>query len=84
MAQDSLNRFYWPSLMMFGPHDSESAHSAKSMKWKIKRDVRDRGYSIQKVLDSIVKREEDFNEFIRPQKEHADLIVKFSNRNSCK
>ena len=25
MAQDSLNRFYWPSLMMFGPHDSESA-----------------------------------------------------------
>ena len=41
MAQDSLNRFYWPSLMMFGPHDSESAHSARSMKWKIKRETND-------------------------------------------
>jgi ring-1,2-phenylacetyl-CoA epoxidase subunit PaaA len=41
MAQDSLNRFYWPSLMMFGPHDSDSAHSAKSMQWKIKRETND-------------------------------------------
>lgn len=41
MAQDSLNRFYWPALMMFGPHDSESAHSAQSMKWKIKRETND-------------------------------------------
>jgi ring-1,2-phenylacetyl-CoA epoxidase subunit PaaA len=41
MAQDSLNRFYWPSLMMFGPHDSESAHTAKSMQWKIKRQTND-------------------------------------------
>ena len=41
MAQDALNRFYWPSLMMFGPHDAESAHSAKSMKWKIKRQSND-------------------------------------------
>jgi ring-1,2-phenylacetyl-CoA epoxidase subunit PaaA len=41
MAQDALNRFYWPSLMMFGPHDSESAHSAKSMRWKIKRETND-------------------------------------------
>ncbi len=41
MAQDALNRFWWPSLMMFGPHDSESAHSAKSMKWKIKRESND-------------------------------------------
>ena len=41
MAQDSLNRFYWPSLMMFGPHDSESAHSAMSMRWKIKRETND-------------------------------------------
>jgi ring-1,2-phenylacetyl-CoA epoxidase subunit PaaA len=37
MAQDALNRWWWPSLMMFGPHDSDSAHSAKSMRWKIKR-----------------------------------------------
>ena len=37
MAQDALNRFWWPSLMMFGPSDAESQHSAQSMKWKIKR-----------------------------------------------
>lgn len=41
MAQDALNRFYWPALMMFGPHDSESAHSAQSMQWKIKRETND-------------------------------------------
>ena len=37
MAQDALNRWWWPSLMMFGPHDSESPHTEQSMKWKIKR-----------------------------------------------
>src|SRR4030088_77082 len=37
MAQDAVNRWWWPSLMMFGPHDSESPHSEQSMKWKIKR-----------------------------------------------
>jgi len=41
MAQDALNRFWWPSLMMFGPHDSESAHSSQSIKWKIKRKTND-------------------------------------------
>lgn len=37
MAQDALNRFWWPSLMMFGPNDAESPNSQLSMKWKIKR-----------------------------------------------
>jgi ring-1,2-phenylacetyl-CoA epoxidase subunit PaaA len=37
LAQDALNRFWWPSLMMFGPNDDESPNSAQSMKWKIKR-----------------------------------------------
>ena len=37
MAQDALNRFWWPSLMMFGPNDANSKHSAQSMQWKIKR-----------------------------------------------
>ena len=37
MAQDALNRWWWPSLMMFGPHDSDSTHSEQSMAWKIKR-----------------------------------------------
>lgn len=41
MAQDALNRWWWPALMMFGPHDAESAHSARSMKWKIKRKSND-------------------------------------------
>ena len=37
MAQDALNRWWWPSLMMFGPSDKESLHTADTMKWKIKR-----------------------------------------------
>ena len=37
MAQDALNRWWWPSLMMFGPPDAESTHSQQSMKWGIKR-----------------------------------------------
>ncbi|MBK6628587.1 MAG: 1,2-phenylacetyl-CoA epoxidase subunit A [Flavobacteriales bacterium] len=41
MAQDAMNRWWWPSLMMFGPNDAQSAHSAESMKWKIKRQSND-------------------------------------------
>jgi ring-1,2-phenylacetyl-CoA epoxidase subunit PaaA len=41
MAQDALNRFWWPALMMFGPNDVESKHTAQSMKWKIKRHTND-------------------------------------------
>jgi ring-1,2-phenylacetyl-CoA epoxidase subunit PaaA len=37
MAQDALNRWWWPSLMMFGPSDADSKHTAQSMRWKIKR-----------------------------------------------
>jgi ring-1,2-phenylacetyl-CoA epoxidase subunit PaaA len=37
MAQESLNRWWWPSMMMFGPNDDASPHSAQSMRWKIKR-----------------------------------------------
>ena len=36
MAQDALNRWWWPSLMMFGPSDAESVNSAQSMQWGIK------------------------------------------------
>jgi ring-1,2-phenylacetyl-CoA epoxidase subunit PaaA len=36
MAQDALNRWWWPSLMMFGPPDADSVHSAQSSAWKIK------------------------------------------------
>lgn len=41
MAQDALNRFWWPALMMFGPTDDLSPNSAQSMKWKIKRKSND-------------------------------------------
>ncbi|HJV20679.1 MAG TPA: 1,2-phenylacetyl-CoA epoxidase subunit PaaA [Sediminibacterium sp.] len=37
MAQDAINRWWWPSIMMFGPRDDESPNSVQSMKWKIKR-----------------------------------------------
>jgi ring-1,2-phenylacetyl-CoA epoxidase subunit PaaA len=37
MVQDAVNRWWWPSLMMFGPSDHDSPHSAQSLKWKIKR-----------------------------------------------
>ncbi len=37
MAQDALNRWWWPCLMMFGPPDADSTHSDQSTRWKIKR-----------------------------------------------
>src|SRR6187431_317588 len=41
MAQDALNRWWWPSVMMFGPKDDESPNTIMSMKWKIKRFTND-------------------------------------------
>ncbi len=41
MAQDAFNRWWWPSLMMFGPPDAESTHTEQSMKWKIKLKTND-------------------------------------------
>jgi ring-1,2-phenylacetyl-CoA epoxidase subunit PaaA len=41
MVQDALNRFWWPTLMMFGPPDKDSKHTAQSIKWKIKRHTND-------------------------------------------
>jgi ring-1,2-phenylacetyl-CoA epoxidase subunit PaaA len=37
LAQDAFNRWWWPSLMMFGPPDAESPHTAQSVRWRIKR-----------------------------------------------
>lgn len=42
MAQDAMNRWWWPALMMFGPHDADSTHTSESMKWKIKVESNDR------------------------------------------
>jgi ring-1,2-phenylacetyl-CoA epoxidase subunit PaaA len=41
MAQDALNRWWWPSLMMFGPRDAESPNTEQSVKWKLKRKTND-------------------------------------------
>src|SRR6202522_3099509 len=52
MAQDALNRWWWPSLMMFGPPDTQSQHSDASMRWKIKRFTNDA--LRQKFVDATV------------------------------
>ena len=52
MAQAALDRWWWPSLMMFGPSDAESKHSAQSMRWKIKRFSNDE--LRQKFVDTTV------------------------------
>jgi ring-1,2-phenylacetyl-CoA epoxidase subunit PaaA len=52
MAQDALTRWWWPSLMMFGPSDKESLHSDASLRWKIKRFSNDE--LRQKFVDATV------------------------------
>jgi ring-1,2-phenylacetyl-CoA epoxidase subunit PaaA len=52
MAQDAVDRFWWPSLMMFGPPDADSAHSAQSMAWGIKRHGNDE--LRQRFVDTMV------------------------------
>jgi len=66
MAQDALNRFWYPSLMMFGPSDAESVHSAQSMAWKIKMNTNDE--LRQKFVDQTV-----------PQAEYLGLTVPDEN-----
>jgi len=56
MAQDSFNRWWWPSLMMFGPSDANSEHSAQNMRWKIKRHSNDE--LRQKFVDMTVSQAE--------------------------
>jgi ring-1,2-phenylacetyl-CoA epoxidase subunit PaaA len=62
MAQDALNRFWYPSLMMFGPSDADSVHSAESMAWKIKINTNDE--LRQKFVDQTV-----------PQAEYLGLTI---------
>jgi ring-1,2-phenylacetyl-CoA epoxidase subunit PaaA len=56
MVQDAVNRWWWPSLMMFGPPDGESVHSAQSMRWGIKRNSNDE--LRQKFVDAAVQQAE--------------------------
>ena len=41
MVQDAVNRWWWPSLMMFGPGDKDSPNSAELLKWRVKRKTND-------------------------------------------
>ncbi|KZE27324.1 1,2-phenylacetyl-CoA epoxidase subunit PaaA [Crenobacter luteus] len=56
MVQESVNRWWWPVLMMFGPHDKDSVHSETSMKWGIKRISNDE--LRQKFVDATVPQAE--------------------------
>ncbi|GAB4238179.1 MAG: 1,2-phenylacetyl-CoA epoxidase subunit A [Ekhidna sp.] len=56
MAQDALNRWWWPSLMMFGPSDKDSTHTEQSMRWRIKRFTNDE--LRQKFVDATVPQAE--------------------------
>lgn len=62
MAQDALNRWWWPSLMMFGPPDENSPNTAQSLRWRIKRETNDE--LRQKFVDVTV-----------PQAEAIGLVV---------
>ena len=52
MAQDALDRWWWPSLMMFGPPDDQSPNTERSMRWRIKRETNDE--LRQKFVDATV------------------------------
>ncbi|MBL7933051.1 MAG: 1,2-phenylacetyl-CoA epoxidase subunit A [Bacteroidia bacterium] len=56
MAQDAMNRWWWPSLMMFGPHDSDSPRTHNAMKWRIKRESNDE--LRQRFIDKTVQQAE--------------------------
>ena len=66
MAQDALDRYWYPSLMMFGPSDKESVHSSQSMKWRIKINSNDE--LRQKFVDQTV-----------PQAEYLGLTIPDEN-----
>jgi len=56
MLQDAVNRWWWPSLMMFGPNDEESTNSKQSIEWKIKRQTNDE--LRQRFVDATVEQAE--------------------------
>ncbi len=65
-----MRQFYDVKVFLDPPEDLRKV-------WKIKRDTTKRGYTAEQVLAEMVKREADTREFIRPQREHADLVVRF-------
>ena len=89
MAQDALNRWWWPVLMMFGPSDKDSQHTDTSMRWKIKRFTNDE--LRQKFVDATVPQghylgltfpdpELKFNEETRPLGVRRDRLGRIQAR----
>jgi phosphoribulokinase len=66
----TLRQFYDVKVYLDPPDDLRTI-------WKIKRDTSKRGYTTEQVLAELVRREPDACKFIRPQREHADIVVKF-------
>ena len=62
MAQDALNRWWWPSLMMFGPNDKDSTHTIQSQQWGIKRFTND-------------ELRQKFVDMIAPQADHLGIAI---------
>lgn len=66
----TLRNFYDVKVFLAPPEDLRRV-------WKIKRDTTKRGYSVEQVRDALRKREPDSEAFIRPQRQHADVVVAF-------
>jgi len=78
MVQDATNRWWWPSLMMFGPPDGDSPNTAQSMAWKIKRHTNDE--LRQRFVDMTVPQAEKLGVTLpdpdlswNPEREHYDF-----------
>jgi phosphoribulokinase len=65
-----MRQFYDVKVYLNPPEDLRTV-------WKVKRDTTKRGYRPEQVLEELVKREPDSRDFIRPQRKHADIVVKF-------
>lgn len=73
-----LHTLYYPELYDFKIYLDPSIELKLS--WKISRDIVKRGYSREQVIEQIKRREPDFEKYILPQKERADLIVNFRTK----
>ena len=66
-----MRQFYDVKVYLDPPEDLRTV-------WKIKRDTSKRGYTADQVREEMIKREPDSRDYIRPQRKHADIVVRFS------
>jgi len=72
---EKINHIY--NLKIFMEPQKELRH-----KWKIIRDIKERGYNVKNIIESIRKREPDYEKYVLPQKKNADIIVNFFSKNT--